>query len=60
MRRGDDGEVEDVTRAIRLMLGVALFDRRPDEVYAWEELEADNEEDCDEQLDAYMDGAHEL
>lgn len=60
MRRGDDGEVEDATRAIRLMLGLALFDPQPDEVYAWEEFEAKDEEDSDEQIDAYMDGAAEL
>jgi hypothetical protein len=60
MRRDGDGEVEDAARAIRLMLGAALFDREMDEVYAWEEFEADDEEDYDEQVVAYMDGTQVL
>ncbi len=60
MRRGGDGEVEDAARAIRLMLGAALFDRGPDEFSVWDEFEAEDEVDHNEQIVAYMDGTAEL
>lgn len=50
MRRDGDGEVEDVTRACRMMVTANLFD--DDDV--WTEVEAESDEDLIRQIDDYI------
>lgn len=48
MRCGADGEVEDAARAFCLLTDTPTLD------LAWDELDADDEEDRDRQVEAYM------